>query len=95
MIAASYGEGFGLPLIEAAKHNLPIIARDIPVFREVAGNCATFFKGTSGKQLSKSISEWIEMYKNNIHSSSKSIKWITWEESSIMLRNEIEINQIK
>ena len=35
LIAASEGEGFGLPLIEAAQHKLPIIARDIPVFREV------------------------------------------------------------
>ena len=44
LIAASYGEGFGLPLIEAAQHKLPIIARDIPVFREVAGENAFFFK---------------------------------------------------
>ena len=35
LIAAAEGEGFGLPLIEAARHGLPIIARDIPVFREV------------------------------------------------------------
>src|SRR5262249_2265090 len=40
LIAASEGEGFGLPLIEAAQHKLPIIARDIPVFREVAGESA-------------------------------------------------------
>lgn len=36
LIAASFGEGFGLPLIEAAQHGLPIMARDIAVFREVA-----------------------------------------------------------
>ena len=40
LIAASFGEGFCLPLIEAAKHDLPMIARDIPVFREVAGQSA-------------------------------------------------------
>jgi glycosyltransferase involved in cell wall biosynthesis len=43
LIAASYGEGFGLPLIEAAQHKLPIVARDIPVFREVAGSHAHYF----------------------------------------------------
>jgi glycosyltransferase involved in cell wall biosynthesis len=43
LIAASYGEGFGLPLIEAAKHKLPIICRDIPVFREVASEHAFYF----------------------------------------------------
>ena len=34
---ASFGEGFGLPLIEAARHHLPIIARRRPVFEEVIG----------------------------------------------------------
>ena len=33
------------PLIEAAKCERPIIARDIPVFREIAGEHAYFFSG--------------------------------------------------
>ena len=33
------GTPYLFPLIEAAQHKLPIIARDIPVFREVAGSC--------------------------------------------------------
>ena len=40
LLAVSLDEGFGLPLIEAAKHALPILARDIPVFREIAGEHA-------------------------------------------------------
>ena len=44
LIAASEGEGFGLPLIEAAQKGKPIIARDIKVFREVAGDYAYYFK---------------------------------------------------
>ena len=40
LLAASEGEGFGLPLIEAARYGLPILARDLPVFREVAGKHA-------------------------------------------------------
>ncbi|MDZ7598485.1 MAG: glycosyltransferase [Desulfobacterales bacterium] len=43
LVAASLNEGFGLPLIEAARHRVPIIARDIPVFREVAADCAFIF----------------------------------------------------
>lgn len=46
LIAASKGEGFGLPLVEAANHRLPVIARDIPVFREVANSSAYFFEDT-------------------------------------------------
>lgn len=41
LIAASYDEGFGLPLIESG---LPVIARDIDVFREVLGDNALYFK---------------------------------------------------
>ena len=36
LIAASLDEGFGLPLLEAGGNGLSVIARDIPVFREVA-----------------------------------------------------------
>jgi glycosyltransferase involved in cell wall biosynthesis len=43
-IFASQGEGFGLPIVEAASLGTPLILRDIPVFREVSGNNATFFK---------------------------------------------------
>jgi len=36
LLMASFGEGYGLPIAEATRHDKPIIARDIPVFREVA-----------------------------------------------------------
>ena len=55
LIASSYGEGFGLPLIEAAKHGLPIFGRDIPVFREVAGEHASYFKSNTGSELATEI----------------------------------------
>jgi glycosyltransferase involved in cell wall biosynthesis len=42
LIALSLGEGFGLPLVEAMHCGLPILASDIPPFREVAGNAARF-----------------------------------------------------
>ena len=43
LVATSHAEGFGLPLIEAARHGCAVIARDIPVFREVAPPGALFF----------------------------------------------------
>lgn len=43
VIQASAAEGFGLPLIEAAAHECPVLASDIPVFREVAGDSADYF----------------------------------------------------
>ncbi len=33
-------EGFGLPILEAFAHGVPVVASDIPAIREVAGNAA-------------------------------------------------------
>ncbi|WP_440144519.1 glycosyltransferase family 4 protein [Aeromonas veronii] len=42
-IYPSLYEGFGLPLLEAMQFKLPIIASDIPVFREIAGDSISYF----------------------------------------------------
>jgi glycosyltransferase involved in cell wall biosynthesis len=44
LIYPSLAEGFGLPLVEAARHGAPIIASDIPVFREIGGDAITYFE---------------------------------------------------
>jgi glycosyltransferase involved in cell wall biosynthesis len=82
LIAASYGEGFGLPLIEAANHKLPIIARDIPVFREVAGEHAYYFNGEGSKELSDSITSWLGLLSIKQHPDSSRIIRITWKQSA-------------
>jgi len=38
LVSPSILEGFGLPLVEAGRHGLPVIAADIPVFRETGGH---------------------------------------------------------
>lgn len=43
-VMASHYEGFGISAIEAMALGLPTLLSDIEVFREVAGNAATFFK---------------------------------------------------
>lgn len=44
-------EGFGLPILEAYKNDCPTLLNDIPVFREVAGNCGTYFSISDGISL--------------------------------------------
>jgi glycosyltransferase involved in cell wall biosynthesis len=89
LIAASEGEGFGLPIIEAAQHKLPIIARDIPVFREVAGGGAFYFQGLQPNDLSSAIIEWLERYKVDKFQGLNDISWLTWHESSCELLKKI------
>ena len=85
LIAASEGEGFGLPLIEAAQHELPIIARDIPVFREVAGERAFYFNGDDPEALANTIEEWLALHDKNNHPKSGDMLWLTWKESAATL----------
>ncbi|MEP4485955.1 MAG: glycosyltransferase family 1 protein [Hyphomicrobiales bacterium] len=85
LIAASEGEGFGLPLIEAAQHGVPIIARDIPVFREITGDNAFYFASIMERELSQALLEWLEMYNEGTHPRSEPIKWLSWRESAIEL----------
>ena len=93
LIAASKGEGFGLPLIEAAQHHLPIIARDIPVFREVAGEHAYYFDGTDPESLARSIVEWLRLYRSQQHPYSDDIHWLTWKQSANQLLNLLGLYQ--
>lgn len=82
LIAASYGEGFGLPLIEAAQHKRPIIARDIPVFREVAGEHAYYFDAASPDELTHSVKSWLDLYERDAHPKSDDMPWLTWSQSA-------------
>nr|WP_182311996.1 glycosyltransferase family 1 protein [Comamonas testosteroni] len=60
VLVASRAEGFGLPLIEAALYNKPVLARDLPVFREIGVPGITFFSGEDGESLACAISAWLE-----------------------------------
>ncbi|HJV84300.1 MAG TPA: glycosyltransferase family 1 protein [Noviherbaspirillum sp.] len=89
LIAASEGEGFGLPLIEAAQHRLPIIARDIPVFREVAGEHAFYFNGLEADALANAISAWLNLHAKGREPQSHDMPWLTWQQSAGQLLGRI------
>jgi glycosyltransferase involved in cell wall biosynthesis len=93
LIAASEAEGFGLPLIEAAQHKLPIIARDIPVFREVAGEHAYYFDGFSYESLVTSICNWIVLNETDQVPQSVRIPYISWAKSAEQLLLAINIRK--
>jgi glycosyltransferase involved in cell wall biosynthesis len=59
LVAASEAEGFGLPLVEAARRGLPVIARDTPVFREVSSAFASYFDGDDVDSLVEALRQAI------------------------------------
>jgi glycosyltransferase involved in cell wall biosynthesis/ADP-heptose:LPS heptosyltransferase len=86
LIAASFGEGFGLPLVEAAQHGLPMIVRDIPVFREVAGEHADYFAADSdAAALADHLRRWLDRFAANEHPRSEGMPTITWKQSTQQL----------
>lgn len=93
LIAASEGEGFGLPLIEAAHQGIPIIARNIPVFQEVAGKHAFYFNGTNPKNLAIRIQEWLELAKVEGIPRSENMPYLTWKDSADQLLKGLGINR--
>lgn len=89
LLAASEGEGFGLPLIEAAQKGLPIIARGIPVFREVAGEHAFYFEGGEPEDLAAAIEAWLALHAAGEAPPSKDMPWLTWRDSARQLMDAV------
>ena len=46
LLMPSYAEGFGLPVMEALQLGTPVIATDLPVFREIAGDRPVYLDPT-------------------------------------------------
>lgn len=82
LIAASECEGFGLPLIEAAQHKLPVLARDITVFHEVAGEHAEYFRAQQPQELVHALRHWLHLFATGTHPRSDAMPWLTWRASA-------------
>lgn len=79
LLSASEGEGFGLPLIEASQYGVPVVCRDLPVFREIAGDAASYFTGYEPEILAAALRAW-PMREDA--QADRRIPWKTWEEAS-------------
>lgn len=89
LVFPSLCEGFGLPLIEAMQYGLPVMASDIPVFREIGGDYVAYFDICNTAQLSDLI---VEFESKDVFPARKSIdkwQWLSWEESTRGLVDKI------
>ena len=91
LLAPTLGEGFGLPLIEAAQHQLPILARDLPVLKEVAGEHAYYFSGLEPEDLASAIEAWLHLMTQDQHPKVIGLPWLTWKQSTQQLLTALDI----
>jgi poly(3-hydroxyalkanoate) synthetase len=59
-----------------------VLARDIPVFREVAKDSAYYFAVADGPGLAADIQAWLALYRAGTHPDSHTMPWLTWAESA-------------
>jgi len=88
-LMASRGEGFGLPLVEAAYYVSPLLVRNLPVFREICGESALYFESTDGKGLAKDIQAWLTSYNEATLPDSGRIPSIDWKQSTVQLMDSV------
>ncbi|MGL3606262.1 glycosyltransferase family 4 protein [Rhizobium sp. G187] len=89
LIASSFAEGFGLPIVEAGYFGKPIIASDIPVFREVSAKSvgSSFFEVGNSEALAGCIETYIS---NPRKQDFKAVKpWENWTQSAEKLRQVV------
>jgi glycosyltransferase involved in cell wall biosynthesis len=85
LLFLSKGEGFGLPLVEAAHYGLPIICSDIPVFREIAEEHATYVDISCAATVAAGIADWQARAARHLVPASSGMRRLSWDESAAML----------
>lgn len=58
LVFPSHLEGFGLPMIEAMQHGLPVMASDISIFREIGGEYVAYFDQTAPETLAELVRQF-------------------------------------
>ncbi|WP_321871295.1 glycosyltransferase family 4 protein [Burkholderia ubonensis] len=85
LLALSLAEGFGLPLVEAAHFKLPLVVRDIPVFREICRNTPTYFSGQSSEELKDLLVAWLAKREAGQCSPPDGMEALSWPDSAKQL----------
>lgn len=78
LVMPSYYEGFGLPIVEAMHFNIPIIASDIPVLREIGKNYISYFNPYDSNDIKDKMSQIM----GNSIPIIKYPPWRTWAETA-------------
>lgn len=75
----SLSEGFGLPLLEAMASGIPILASDIPVFREIAQDIPLYFDPYNRESIIDALNRSLKDNRQKIEAGIRLVKKFTWE----------------
>jgi alpha-1,2-rhamnosyltransferase len=81
LIAASFAEGFNLPILEARSRGLPVLAADIPIHREVAGSRSLYFSPFDAEHLAELITSRRCCSLRREPLEANEFRWPSWRDS--------------
>lgn len=92
LVSASKQEGFGIPLVEAMTHGIPLVISDIPIFREVAEAAGAYFDPSSPAEFVSSIGVLAvpEEWESASRRSRKRAASFNWDASASVLLQALE-----
>jgi glycosyltransferase involved in cell wall biosynthesis len=92
LISLSRAEGYGLPLVEAMSHGTPVIASDIPIFREVGGDAVSYVHPDSPAAFAAAVRKLEEpdLWKERSRRSVERAADFSWDESARRLLGAAE-----
>ncbi|MEO7465636.1 MAG: glycosyltransferase [Sphingobium limneticum] len=88
LLMSSHDEGFGLPVSEALSYGKPVLARDLPVFRELDHPQLSFFDSVDAASCAAAIKDWIDASERGGKRVHKSLP--SWNDAGVMLRQTID-----
>ncbi len=92
-VMPSIYEGFGMPILEAMASDCPVIASDIPVLRETAGDAALFAKAGDSDSFCQTIQQLINdknLQKELVAKGKQQLTQFSWEKNSQTIINYTE-----